>query len=188
MQAPSASFGHNAPCLAAFYPPHPSCSVNSGPVIPRRPPVPRRRTRLLRRQKRTDSPELQRGGRRGWGRSPPSPRTMRRPWNTGGRESHRPVWVHSFPSRLLSRRKKKAAECRFWQKYPRPQMHLPARPRCSLCLCPSGRLRPALAFILPADFRQRGDRRLGEGRHQGKEPGDNWKRRPLKSSAPRTNG
>lgn len=67
--------------------------------------------------------------------------------------------------------KKKAAACRFWQKCRRPQMHLPARPRCSLCLCPSGLLRSALAFILPADFSQRGDRRLGEVRHQGRNPG-----------------
>lgn len=81
---------------------------------------------------------------------------MRTPLNKGKREPQTGVGAFISKQTLVKekKKKKKAAECRFWQKYPRPQMHLPARPRCSLCLSPSGLFHSVLALILPADSRE----------------------------------
>lgn len=79
-QSLSSSFGHNDTCLARFYPPHPSCSINSGLTIPRR------WTRLLCKRKHTDSPELQRRGQVGLGGVHHGAQEQRRDLGTRGRE------------------------------------------------------------------------------------------------------
>jgi len=134
-----------------IYTPHPSCSVIAGLTISWGWNGPS--TSVL---TRGPHPEVHPhtslgtradvgGGPGGSSLSPPNEDAFKQ-----GEASHRPVPVHSFPSRLLSRKKKKVAECGSWQEHPRPQMYVPACPRCSLCLPPSGLLRTVLAWILPA--------------------------------------
>lgn len=97
------------------------------------------------------SPECQSGGWLLVG--PPHPALwMRRTLSKGKRATGQSGCVH-FQADSCTGEKKKAS-CQFWQEYPRPQMHLPACPRCSLCLSPSGLLHTVLALIPPAASRE----------------------------------
>ena len=107
----------------------------------------------------------------GPGGSSLSPR-MRTPFNRRREPQTRAGALISEQTLVEVKKKKKVAECGSWQEHPRAQMYVPACPRCSLCLPPSGLLRPVLAWILPADSREATGHQ-GQVAVEGGEPGDN---------------